>query len=970
MAAFVIKESRLVRMEKKGIGFVFVMKKWLLSFFSLCWFLFAGYAQAETMADSIQWKDYDSLWNVMEEQFQIGSYEEASETLDWLEKIAFSDSSQIERHGLVLFYRTMICSQQNDLEQAEIVLRQFADLVLAYPQFKENGYYAACVYMIARLKIAQGQYMDALSFLETVVMLSMQNPNDYIYGLMAQIDRGTVYTQLQQYEKSLNILIEIEPYAKAAWGKFSSQYATLLNNLLVCYLGIGDITRASYWGRDLLDLYKEIYQGDHPDIARTYGNIGYLYYRAGDTEQALQYMLESMEMYSRLYPDYLTNDYLMVIQNAALVFAEEGQWQEAVYLYEYCMEAYEKNPDRYSRYNIALIAYNMGSYEMLLERYQESREHLSLALELWKGVYGENIGYYYRETIGFFSLLEFMQGNIEKSMLLYREYFDLVKQDVMANFAFMTQEEREAYWEKLQGVFLCAVDYAPEFLALDSSFSEDIYDGALFSKGLSLSVSLDRNRMIESIGDSALVQIKDELLYYRHLLDKTAEKDMQDSLIRRISVLERQMAEKNRFYADFQNNAVVAYKDVAEHLSPGEVSVEFLHSVPCDRYPIFYMAVLMRSDWERPKVVSLFNTSQIEDYLKLSPSKLYQSYVSKKLYKLIWKPLETYVRPGDKVYFSPAGLLHTVNMEALQDEAGLCAYQKFSLERLGSTKQLCQGIKRSGKLTKKLLHGAEVVLYGGLNYEVDTLQMSDTCISANSPDLLVWNSRGQLPEIDSVLRIGWEYLPETKTEVEQIRQMLEKKGVQVQEFAAQAGTEESFKNLSGKDIRILHLATHGFFLPLSEAEEEVYYRNLPGMGFVTIEPMKRSGLILSGGQPAWLGEGTSSDREDGVLLSQEIANMDFTQTDLVVLSACETALGDVSPEGVWGLQRAFKQAGVQTLVMSLWQVNDYATSLMMRSFYGNLLKGKDKRAAFDEARERVREWNDDPYYWASFIMLD
>lgn len=170
--------------------------------------------------------------------------------------------------------------------------------------------------------------------------------------------------------------------------------------------------------------------------------------------------------------------------------------------------------------------------------------------------------------------------------------------------------------------------------------------------------------------------------------------------------------------------------------------------------------------------------------MKLSPSKLYQSYVSKKLYKLIWKPLETYVRPGDKVYFSPAGLLHTVNMEALQDEAGLCAYQKFSLERLGSTKQLCQGIKRSGKLTKKLLHGAEVVLYGGLNYEVDTLQMSDTCISANSPDLLVWNSRGQLPEIDSVLRIGWEYLPETKTEVEQIRQMLEKKGVQVQEFAA------------------------------------------------------------------------------------------------------------------------------------------------------------------------------------------
>ena len=594
-------------MEKKGIGFVFVMKKWLLSFFSLCCFLFAGYAQAETMADSIQWKDYDSLWNVMEEQFQAGQYQEAAVSLVLLEKLAFSDSSQSAKQVLVLFWKTMNSLQQNDLMSSEAVLRQFADWLVMHPHLKD-ACYTLYSYLASRLETARGHFQNALSLLEEVVQ-SVQEPGDYIYLLLAQVDKGIIYSQLQQYDKALPVLVEIEPYAKAAWGKASSQYITVLNNLMVCYFGIGDISRASYWSRGLLESYQEVYQGDHPDIARTYGNIGLLYYEVGDTEQALQYMLESIEMYSRLYPDYLTNDYMMVVQDVAFLLADEGQLQEAVHLYKYCLDACEKNPDQYSSYNMALIAYNMGSYEMRLERYQESREHLSLALELWKGVYGENIGYYYRETIGFFSLLEFMQGNIEKSMLLYREYFDLVKQDVMANFAFMTQEEREAYWEKLQGVFLCAVDYAPEFLALDSSFSEDIYDGALFSKGLSLSVSLDRNRMIESIGDSALVQIKDELLYYRHLLDKTAEKDMQDSLIRRISVLERQMAEKNRFYADFQNNAVVAYKDVAEHLSPGEVSVEFLHSAPCDRYPIFYMAVLMRSDWERPKVVSLFNTS-------------------------------------------------------------------------------------------------------------------------------------------------------------------------------------------------------------------------------------------------------------------------------------------------------------------------------------------------------------------------
>jgi CHAT domain-containing protein len=133
-------------------------------------------------------------------------------------------------------------------------------------------------------------------------------------------------------------------------------------------------------------------------------------------------------------------------------------------------------------------------------------------------------------------------------------------------------------------------------------------------------------------------------------------------------------------------------------------------------------------------------------------------------------------------------------------------------------------------------------------------------------------------------------------------------------------------------------------------------------------------LILAGAQKAWLGEPIPDNVEDGVLLAEEIATMDLTGTDLVVLSACETGLGEITSEGVFGLQRAFKKAGVQTLIMSLWKVDDNATSLFMRTFYKQWLGGKSKHAAFLDAQAAVRECKEsdysNPYYWASFIMLD
>ena len=205
--------------------------------------------------------------------------------------------------------------------------------------------------------------------------------------------------------------------------------------------------------------------------------------------------------------------------------------------------------------------------------------------------------------------------------------------------------------------------------------------------------------------------------------------------------------------------------------------------------------------------------------------------------------------------------------------------------------------------------------------------------------------------------------------------MLESHKIGVKTYTGVVGNEESFKSLSGKKIPIIHLATHGFFYKNEDVNKKPFLEQICMESQNYFKPdnsLKRSGLILAGAQRAWLGEPIPDSVEDGILLAEEIAAMDLSGTDLVVLSACETGLGEITSEGVFGLQRAFKKAGVQTLIMSLWKVDDNATSLFMQTFYKHWLDGKSKHEAFSIAQSTVRENESysNPYYWAAFIMLD
>ena len=133
--------------------------------------------------------------------------------------------------------------------------------------------------------------------------------------------------------------------------------------------------------------------------------------------------------------------------------------------------------------------------------------------------------------------------------------------------------------------------------------------------------------------------------------------------------------------------------------------------------------------------------------------------------------------------------------------------------------------------------------------------------------------------------------------------------------------------------------------------------------------MLRSGLLLTGCF-TYAKADPKPETEDGILTALEVANLDLDETDLVVLSACETGLGDVKAgEGVYGLQRAFNVAGAKTIVMSLWKVDDVVTQKLMSAFYANYVQSNNARQAFLAAQAKIKAQYPQPYYWGAFVMV-
>ncbi|MFI5140370.1 MAG: CHAT domain-containing protein [Sphingobacteriales bacterium] len=329
------------------------------------------------------------------------------------------------------------------------------------------------------------------------------------------------------------------------------------------------------------------------------------------------------------------------------------------------------------------------------------------------------------------------------------------------------------------------------------------------------------------------------------------------------------------------------------------------------------------------------------------------------LYDLVWRPMQPFLKGIKKVAISPAGLLNRIAFSALPSGNYKYLLDEYQIRQYGSSGEIAEQ-KNNNDRPKS---GNNAVLYGGILFDqTDTKNTSKNLIAVTSSSLPYEVKR-------SISGRKWGPLPGTLKEVRDINKLLLDSHFSTKVITSSDATEESLKQLSGHSPQILHLATHGFFLP-DVAGKPGNLRNENGQLTFADNPLFRSGIIMAGANRVWCGGLAIEGKDDGILTAYEISNIDLSNTDLVVLSACETALGDIKgTEGVFGLQRAFKFAGVKEMLLSLWDIPDKQTSELMELFYANKLKGMPSYQALNFAQQIMRK-KYAPYYWAAFELIE
>lgn len=600
----------------------------------------------------------------------------------------------------------------------------------------------------------------------------------------------------------------------------------------------------------------------------------------------------------------------------------------------------------------------IGGVERQLGNYAEAERCYRDYAEYVKRLYGENDMNYVKAQI-YLANVEGFAGHIDNGCKNYVLAEQMLKALMKKRIPYMGITEREGFWDPLSSLFTMMTPYALEAKQYQTAFTKVCYDALVMSKAFLLDSERSMFDVIKRTGTEKDMQDYTKLSCMKNRI-KVWEKDYQTyadsilSLSKQVSRLENQLASRCLGYSDGTDFMDADYASVKQALKQNEVLIDFTDFVSKSQGRK-YAAYIINKDQDCPLLKPLFVEKQIDSLGVIRPDMYYNEDYVQDVLSLLWEPLKGNVSEGATIYYVPSQLLFQVSLESLPLADGSLLGSHYNFIRLSSAREL---VKMKAKQKVNTAHTA--VLYGGLQYDLEASAMAAEAKKYELPDWLVL--RGDIARGDSV----FHDLQGSRDEIAKIESILKRCKWQVTPYTEKNGTEESFLAMHGKSPRVLHLATHGFYYTSDKAERVNYLKGYS-------DAMSLSGLVLSGGNAAWQGKKLPEGVLGGIITANDIARMDLSDTDMVVLSACKSGQGKATSEGLYGLQRAFKKAGVGTIVMSLWSVDDKVTSEFMVAFYERLTDKANvwnKRKAFEEAKEIIRKKHSDPYYWAAFVMLD
>ena len=726
------------------------------------------------------------------------------------------------------------------------------------------------------------------------------------------------------------------------------------SNLRNLYAAIGRYDDALQYARKAV----EEFQAHTPMGDATY-NMPYMaltdiYRLMGDKENCYRSLDKIFETASRIVDSKELNH----------LYTTRGRCHFAFKNYQSALNDYKKADEllatKYPQTDgdrISLLAL-IGGVEHQLRNYAKSEQYYRKYAEYTKALYGEKSLEHINAQI-YLANAEGFAGNVTYGCNDYTAAVQQLKALMKQRIPYMNSTEREGLWNPLSSLFTMMTPYALEARQTQTAFTKNCYDALVMSKSFLLESERSMYDVFKRMGTSedmhdytTLASMKNQVKAWEK--DYKANADSILSVSRKISCLENLLTNRCKEYSDGTDFMDVDYDAVKHALGQNEVLIDFTDYIS-QTQGRKYAAYIINKVQGYPLLKALFAERQIDSLGIVRPDMYYSEDYSEDVLKLLWVPLKENVSEGTTIYYVPSQLLFQISLESLPLPDGSLLGSHYHFVRLSSARELVK--MKSNAIGCK---DDTAVLYGGLQYDVETTAMAEESKKYDLSNLLA--IRGEIARGDSI----FHDLQGTKEEILKIENILKDNKWQVTPYMGKNGTEESFLDMNGKSPRLLHLATHGFYYTPNKAEDVDYLK-----GYT--DAMSLSGLVMSGGNAAWLGKQLPKGVLGGILTANDIARLDLSNTDMVVLSACQTGQGKATSEGLYGLQRAFKKAGVGTIVMSLWSVSDKITSEFMTTFYERLAdthNAWNKRKAFEEAKEIIRQRHPDPFHWAAFVMLD
>lgn len=871
--------------------------------------------------------------------------------------------------------------------------------------------YAQALYNIGVLDMVIGNYTEAkdMCYQALPIREKKLGKGHIDYGILLTL-LGAIHYRIEEYDTAELRLREAKTIYEKAVGKGHYYYLDNLNQLALVLWTRGEYEKAEPMFLEVMAGAEKLVGKDHPFYIQSAGNLASIYREMGDLEKARSIFSENLPRLEQSMGK-KSLDYMNTANNLATVYLQLADFKKAEALY---LEVVKTAEEAFGKENSFYIKYlaNLGRFCDETGQFAKAEPIHKSVIQLTENTVGKNTGLYaknlcflainyslqmkfslatqlfdesiriweqtigtgnpdYNEMVSVYAQTLNRMGNSAKAIYLLSSLNSVLMNQIDSYFPGLSEREKTIFYkERIRGHVELFNYFAVQVRPENPSIGAQMFDLILFSKALLQNSDAKWKQRIRSSGDKKLFSLyssweeKQAAIAKLYKETDSLKRKVLDSLLIQANSIEKELSLRSELFAQLADKKRYTWKDVQRQLKPGEAAIEMIRirkygvqkiitdssNTAFPHYPkygltdtVYYAALIVTPSSAYPTMVVLENGNELEKTgLNYYRNRISLQSNDENSYNLFWKPVASVLgKKIKKIYFSPDGVYNSINLNTLLNpKTKRYLLEETDLQLVTNTKDLL--IAKKEETFNNL-----AFLYGYPDYQ----------ISKEDRAAIVEKNRSDQPVYYALNLDRGSYLselPGTKTEVENIAALLSDKGWQAEVLTGNKALEETLKD-SFKP-RVLHIATHGYFQP----DFALSARS---------NPLLQSGLMLAGAGRTLQGD-KDEKTEDGILTAYEAMNLNLDNTDLVVLSACETGLGEIrNGEGVYGLQRAFKVAGARSIIMSLWKVNDEATQELLTAFYKYWLESGNKREAFKKAQLSIKTKYSSPFYWGAFVMV-